>query len=63
MISCLLCTPRPFWKGLYSARKEFASLGSKFFPFKVDPISEGNCLIELCVLKMYPFPDGSKYFP
>ena len=31
----------PFWKGVYSKRKEFAPLGSKFFPFWVDPFSEG----------------------
>ena len=30
----------PFWKGVYSERKEFAPLWSKFFPFRVDP-SEG----------------------
>ena len=30
-----------FWKGVYSKRKEFAPCGSKFFPFRVDPISEG----------------------
>ena len=28
-------------KGVYSKRKEFAPLGSKFFPFRVDPFSEG----------------------
>ena len=32
----------PFWKGIYSKRKEFASFGSKFFPFRVDSISEGT---------------------
>ena len=25
-----------FWKTVYSKRKEFAPLGSKFFPFRVD---------------------------
>ena len=32
----------PFWKGVYSKRKEFAPHGSKFFPFRVDPFSEGR---------------------
>ena len=27
-----------FWQGIYSKRKEF---GSKFFPFRVDHLSEG----------------------
>ena len=31
-----------FWNGVYSKRKEFAPLGSKFFPFRVDPFSEEN---------------------
>ena len=47
MTSCLLqCTPSRFQNGVYSIRKEFASSGSKFFPFRVDPFSEGkknNC--------------------
>ena len=30
----------PFWKRVYSKRKEFAPQGSKFFPFRVDAISE-----------------------
>ena len=29
-----------FLKGVFSKRKEFAPLGSKFFPFRVDPFSE-----------------------
>ena len=38
--SCLLSyAPNSFWKGIYSKRKEFASTGSKFFPFRVDPFS------------------------
>ena len=28
--------------GVYSTRKEFAPIGSKFFSFRVDPISEGR---------------------
>ena len=28
--------PNPFSKGAYSKRKEFAPIGSKFFPFRVD---------------------------
>ena len=31
----------PFWKGVYSKRKEFAPKGSKFFPFREDIFSEG----------------------
>ena len=30
------------WKGIYSKRKEFPPPGSKFFPFKADPFSEGG---------------------
>ena len=26
------------WKGVYSKRKEFAPKGSKFLPFRVDPL-------------------------
>ena len=29
-----------FYKGVYSKRKEFAPLGSKFFPFRIDCFSE-----------------------
>ena len=29
-------------KRVYTKKKEFASLGSKFFPFIVDPFSEGR---------------------
>ena len=32
----------PFWKGIYYKRKEFAPIGSKFFPFRADPFSEGE---------------------
>ena len=44
MASCLSsCTPNPMIsKGVYSKRKEFAPLGSKFFPFRVDSFSEGR---------------------
>ena len=31
----------PSEKGVYSIRKEFAPRGSKFFPYRLDPISEG----------------------
>ena len=31
----------PFWKGVYTIRKEFAPSGSKFFPNRVDRFSEG----------------------
>ena len=31
----------PFWKGVYPKRKEFANIGSKFFPHRVDPFLEG----------------------
>ena len=33
-------------KVVYSKRKEFAPLGSKFFPFRVDIFSEGDCCTE-----------------
>ena len=32
----------PFSKGVYSIRKEFAPTGSKFFPYRIDPFSEGD---------------------
>ena len=35
--------PLKKWSGKgYSERKEFAPLGSKFFPFRLDPFSEGR---------------------
>ena len=55
MTSCwLLCTPGPFCEGIYSIRKEFAPKGSKFFPFRVGPLSEG---------KQEQFDIGSRFFP
>ena len=36
---CFFCIPSSFWKGVYSNRKEFAPLGSKFFPLRVNPFS------------------------
>ena len=33
--------PLPLWKRVYSKGKDFASLGSKFFPFRVDPFQKG----------------------
>ena len=45
---CTVCEGRVYQgsagqglKGVYSKRKEFPPLGSKFFPFRVDPFSEG----------------------
>ena len=32
----------PFLKGVYFKRKDFVPFWSKFFPFKVDPLSEKN---------------------
>ena len=32
----------PFWKRVFSKRKEFAPSGSKLFPFRADPFSEGT---------------------
>ena len=34
------CTLSPFWKEIYSKRKEFAPTGSKFFPVRVNPFSK-----------------------
>ena len=31
----------PFWKEVYSKKKEFAPFGSKFLLFRVDTFSEG----------------------
>ena len=36
----------PFWKGVYSKRKEFAPKGSKFFPFRVDPFQKESDMQE-----------------
>ena len=47
----------PFEKMVYSKWKEFAPTGSKFFPFKVDPFSEGNFFLkDLSPLKVYQVP-------
>ena len=35
-----VCYPKAFWNGVYSKRIEFAPMGSKFFPFRVDPFLE-----------------------
>ena len=59
------------WKGVYSKRKEFAPLGSEFFPFRADPLyslllfgkqigSHKSCLP--CnkwskIIKVYPVPE------
>ena len=32
----------PFWKEVFSKKKEFAPRGNKFFLFRVDPFSEGK---------------------
>ena len=55
---CLLeCTQIPFWKGVYSKRKEFAPSGSKVFPFTADPLSEGDKTNQkLPPLKVSRFP-------
>ena len=36
-----------FYQGVYAKRNEFALIGSKFFPFRVDPLSERT----LCAVK------------
>ena len=36
----------PIWEGVYSKRKEFAPIGSKFFPFRVDQFSGGDWCAE-----------------
>ena len=39
----IMHTMTPFWKGVYSKRKEFAPTGSKFFPFRVGiPFQKGD---------------------
>ena len=52
--SLLSCTPTPFRKRVYSKRKEFAPIGSNFFPFRVDPFSEGSktILTRVVILEM-----------
>ena len=57
-----LCFPAqcPFWKVVYSKRKEFAPKGSKFFPFRVDHFSEGS---KFFPFRVDHFSEGSKFFP
>ena len=43
--SLLFCTQTPIWKVVCPKRKEFAPRGSKFFPFRVDPFSEGKKIL------------------
>ena len=46
-----------FWKGVHPKRKEFAPLGSEFFPFRGDPFPERRQTIlkDLPPLKVYSF--------
>ena len=37
----------PFWKEVYSKRKEFAPLWSEFIPFRIDPFSERDLVCRL----------------
>ena len=67
----------PFWKGVYSKRKEFAPNGSKFFSYRVEHIqSYGNKFFPYKVDHLQPYgskfspyrvdhiqPYGSKFFP
>ena len=55
--SCLLSwTWSPFWKGVYSERKEFAPKGSKFFPFRICPfLRRVEKHFHKSCLRMYPF--------
>ena len=59
VIPCLhSCGLFPFWKGVFFLRKGFAPTGSKFFPYKVDPFSEGmqKQWWQLPPMKVYQFP-------
>ena len=59
LTSCLLsCRQIPSKKGVLSKRKEFAPMGSKFFPFRVDPFLEGrqNTFCRVATLEMHQFP-------
>ena len=58
MTSCLPdCTATPFWKRVYSIRKEFAPVGSKFFPYRIDPFSERDkTILTIAFPEMYLFP-------
>ena len=40
--NCVQIVVVPFWKWEFSIRKEFASRGSKFFPFREDLFSEAG---------------------
>ena len=54
-----VCFPTvPWWKDIYSIRKEFAPYRRKFFPYGVDPFSERDktILTELYTLKVHWFP-------
>ena len=37
-----VCFPVYLWKRVYINRNEFAPVGSKFIPLRVDPFSEGR---------------------
>ena len=60
--SCWLsCIPDPFWKRVYSKRKEFAPLWSKFFPFRVDHFSAGRHNFER-IASLERVPNSLNYF-
>ena len=52
------------WKGVYSKRKEFAAIGSKFFPFRVDPFPKGISAgkSKQAVIKMFYFVKNDEKF-
>ena len=48
---------KPFLKSVYSKKKEFAPLWSKFFPFRVDHFSEGgNVSLKVTFLESLAIP-------
>ena len=54
-----------FWKEVYSKRKAFAPFRSKFFPFRIDPFSEGSfvCRRETGVAEVVPLAANSFLLP
>ena len=51
----------PLCKVIYSKGKEFAPKGSKFFPFRVDPLTEVNLNRGFFAFRVEAFSEGNLY--
>ena len=52
------CTPRSFWNVLFSKRKQFVPLGSKFFPVRIALLPEGRLGSKIFPFRVEPFLGG-----